>query len=1843
MVRLWGNRGIVFSRIWVGCVAVAALVFGLVVAAPGSAQALSPGLHFSADNQSTWQTNGIVWALGASGGKVIAGGTFSEVRPPEGGAGTPQPRSALAIFDAETGQPDSCVLNVTLSGGTATVRSIDTSADGNTVYIAGNFSNVGGVTVGRVAAINVQTCSVLPLRPNTIGSFVYGITVHENTLYIAGAFHSVAGQQRDYFAALNATTGALLPWTANADGIGRGVAVSPDGSKVAIGGDFFSVNGAYSHSLAVVDASTGANVRTYPPGFIPDTSVTKNVESGPDMFYISNEGTGGGVFDGRAAFSWTTLDQVWRDTCLGATQATMYYKGTLYSVNHAHDCSGINGYQDGIRRYFIAQDAQTMAHIGWLPLANDGIGEQIGPRALIAATGKTTGKTFLWVGGEFTRINGGLQQGLSRFGPDDSGAPPTPVAAAEGTSDGTIQVRVRTVVDSDDSDLTYTVLRNNQVVWSGQATSLWWKRPQVTYVDTNVVAGQSYSYRVRVSDGTNTSGLSAAVSATALTPSEDYRALVRSDSPTFDWSGRMATGWVQDTGAASTSTVARAGVPQGGVTTVADSPLAGDAAGSLSFDGSDDYVWDQMNGDGPNTYTIETWIKTTTTSGGKIVGFGSGRPNTGTNAYSASGSYDRHIYMENSGRIRFGVYTGSTETIRSPQALNDGAWHHIVATQSSSGLALYVDGVRVGRSGVTTAQAYSGVWRIGGDNLSGWPNQPSSSFFNGLIDETAIYPTALSQTRVAQHYIAAGGALVTNPAPADAYGAAVHSEDPLLYWRLDESSGSTAKDSSFFGANPGVYGSGVQKGQTGVVADNNAIQTTASTNATVATNVAMPQSTTFSAEVWFKTATTQGGKIYGVENTQTGNGANYDKHLYMRNDGRLVFGTWIGSAAIVESPSAYNDNKWHQAVAVLDSSGRKLYVDGQLVASSVVTGGETGDGYWRLGGGNLGGWPSEPSSQYFAGSIDEFSVYAQSLSAATVASHFALGVADVTPPTVPGGVSATANGDDVTVTWTASTDASGVAGYRVHRGTTADFTPDNDSTLAGQVTGTAFTDQDLTAGTYYYKVIAVDVAGNLSPASAAAQAVVPDLTAPTSPTGLIGVVSGDAVALSWTASADAVGVTGYRVYRGVSADFAVDDDGVTLVGEATDTALEDAGLTPGTYFYRVLAVDAAGNASELSSAVDVTIATPDLTAPTTPTNVAASVTGDSVALTWTASTDGVGVAGYRVYRGASANFAIGDSGVTLIGEPTDTAAPDAGLAPGTYFYRVLARDAAGNTSDLSAAVSATIAEPPAEPVTMNVDVAADGAVLQTAPTTNYGLTNQIWSRGTGSAQQQAFLAFDLPATPTGTTLTSASLRLRTSTDSTAASANDTIVNLMSGAWTEAGLTWNNRPTAVGDQLGTLTGTNATNTAYTLALSSVELKSLAGQRITLRLLTNGDDNLRLWSREATNAGYRPLLSLEFTPVGAPDTTAPSVPAGVATSVVGDSVSVSWQASTDAVGVTGYRVYRGASAGFAVGDAGVSLVGQPTSRSYTDAGVQPGTYFYRVAAIDAAGNVSALSSAAQAIVTAPDTVAPTVPTAVSATASGSAVAVSWTASTDEVGVAGYRVYRGGSADFTVGGSGVSLVGEPTGVSQSDTSLAPGSYFYRVLAFDAAGNVSALSSAAAVTVVQPPAEPSTVTVTASADSMVLQTNPTTNYGSNTQLAARGGSGLAQEALLSFELPAAPAGTALTAATLRVRTSADAAAGTADSFQIDLLSGAWSEAAVTWNNRPTSTIAGLGTLAGASAVNTAYTSALDAAALNAQAGNTVTVRISGTSADNIRLWSRESTAAAYRPALVLEFTPVG
>lgn len=193
-----------------------------------------------------------------------------------------------------------------------------------------------------------------------------------------------------------------------------------------------------------------------------------------------------------------------------------------------------------------------------------------------------------------------------------------------------------------------------------------------------------------------------------------------------------------------------------------------------------------------------------------------------------------------------------------------------------------------------------------------------------------------------------------------------------------------------------------------------------------------------------------------------------------------------------------------------------------------------------------------------------------------------------------------------------------------------------------------------------------------------------DTQAPTAPSSLaFSGVTSSSVNLSWNASSDNVGVTGYRIYNGTNQIAAV--SGSTLNYTAT-------GLTANTaYSFQVKAVDAVGNLSAGSNTVNVTTSqvVNDTQAPTAPGNlhVMGTPTSSSVTLMWSPSTDNVGVTGYKIYRGTTLAGTV--SGTT-------TEYTVSGLSASTsYTFTVRAIDAAGNESAASNSVSATTAAPPA--------------------------------------------------------------------------------------------------------------------------------------------------------------------------------------------------------------------------------------------------------------------------------------------------------------------------------------------------------------------------------------------------------------------------------------------------------------------------------------------------------------------------------------------------------------------
>ncbi len=530
------------------------------------------------------------------------------------------------------------------------------------------------------------------------------------------------------------------------------------------------------------------------------------------------------------------------------------------------------------------------------------------------------------------------------------------------------------------------------------------------------------------------------------------------------------------------------------------------------------------------------------------------------------------------------------------------------------------------------------------------------------------------------------------------------------------------------------------------------------------------------------------------------------------------------------------------------------------------------------------------------------------------------------------------------------------------------------------------------------------------------------------------------VNLAWSSGGGAAST--YTVYRNGS---------VLASVPGASTVYSDTTVLPSTsYTYAVDAVGSGGNHSAPSNTASVT--TPaDTTPPTAPAGLTAAPSSlTQISLSWTGSTDNVGVTGYTIYRNAAK---VGTTGATTL---TYT---DSGLAPATsYTYTVDAFDAAGNHSALSAsATAATSADttPPTVPA---------GVTAQVGPV---GEVDVQWSASTddvGVAGYTVYRGGVLLATVSSSTLTYADKAVASITaysytvDAFDAagnhSAQSAAATVTTPDWVPPSVPAGLAATVVSsgeiDLAWNASSDNVAVTGYTVYRNGVSIGTTAGGTLTYADTTVGHGFTYSYAVDAFDAAGNHSAQSTAASATTTDDIPPAVPGGLAASAASPtSVAVSWSASSDNVAVTGYDVYRD---GVSVATLG------PTVLSYQDTVASGSTHAYTVDAFDAAGNHSATPTPVSVTTSLTDSTPPSVPAGVTAAAVGSSsVTLAWNASTDNVGVTGYTVYRNGAVLATVGG---------TTTAYSDATVAQATtYAYTVDAFDAAGNHSAQSAPASV----------------------------------------------------------------------------------------------------------------------------------------------------------------------------------
>ena len=450
---------------------------------------------------------------------------------------------------------------------------------------------------------------------------------------------------------------------------------------------------------------------------------------------------------------------------------------------------------------------------------------------------------------------------------------------------------------------------------------------------------------------------------------------------------------------------------------------------------------------------------------------------------------------------------------------------------------------------------------------------------------------------------------------------------------------------------------------------------------------------------------------------------------------------------------------------------------------------------------------------------------------------------------------------------------------------------------------------------------------------------------------------------------------------------------------------------------------------------------PDTTPPTDPTSFAASQVEDTkLVLSWDASTDDRAVAGYRIFQNGSELTTTSSTSLTVLNLTPST----------TYSFEVEAYDGAGNTSN-RATTQATTAEPkPCEEATNDDFESGWGNWVDGGSDARLSINDQAYAN---SGVYTVRLRDDTSSSiiRTNTLNFEGVSRVQIEFSYIVVGFDNAGEGFFLEYSTNGGSSWS--------QIEEWNLTDEfQNNQRKFELIEFDATFTANTRFRFRndASTNGD---RVYLDD--------IIITSCTTIEEPDTEVPSTPTPVTASNVTDSsADITWNASTDNVGVTGYDVYVNGT-----------LDGSTASTSYSLSGLSPETtYSVGVKAKDAAGNESAEGTTSFTTGAFVDSVDPSEPTDLSSSNEMTTSAdISWTASTDNVGVTGYNVYVDGT-----------LNGSTTSTSYSLTALSPATtYSVAVEATDAAGNTSTQASID-VTTLTPPDEtvPSTPTSVASSN---------------------------------------------------------------------------------------------------------------------------------------------------------------
>src|SRR5699024_1251138 len=188
-------------------------------------------------------------------------------------------------------------------------------------------------------------------RP-TANTTVQDIVATNSTVYVVGEFSNIGGVPRPGIAALSASSGAVLDFNPLLTGGygARSVVLSPDASKLVVAGSFTAPNGSTDpgRGMAALDAVTGESL----PWSV--NSVIRNAGTNAARYSLASDGDsvyGSGYdfygsdiddgFEGAFRADWSDGEMVWMEDCHGDTYSVHPFGGAVYTATHAHYCGNI--------------------------------------------------------------------------------------------------------------------------------------------------------------------------------------------------------------------------------------------------------------------------------------------------------------------------------------------------------------------------------------------------------------------------------------------------------------------------------------------------------------------------------------------------------------------------------------------------------------------------------------------------------------------------------------------------------------------------------------------------------------------------------------------------------------------------------------------------------------------------------------------------------------------------------------------------------------------------------------------------------------------------------------------------------------------------------------------------------------------------------------------------------------------------------------------------------------------------------------------------------------------------------------------------------------------------------------------------------------------------------------------------------------------------------------------------------------------------------------------------------------------------------------------------------------